>query len=230
MSTRLIPDRRDRLATILVAPLMSCSARLPVYVLLTSMLFVGRPLYAGARVRRLLPARRGRGAGQRVRASAHAREGHGAADGAGAAVLQDAVAHATRCSRRKDQGFAFLKTAGTVIMAICIVMWWLSAYPKARRRAGGRGAAQRGRGAARPAAARRRCVAEADALEARAQQASSFAGRIGRIVAAGVRAARLRLAAHRRRPHQLPRARGVRLDDVGAARRHATIPTSPTPA
>ena len=46
MSARLIPDRRDRLATILVAPLMSCSARLPVYVLLTSMLFVGQPLYA----------------------------------------------------------------------------------------------------------------------------------------------------------------------------------------
>jgi ferrous iron transport protein B len=34
MATRVIEDRRDRLATILVAPLMSCSARLPVYVLL----------------------------------------------------------------------------------------------------------------------------------------------------------------------------------------------------
>jgi ferrous iron transport protein B len=31
MSTRLIPNRRDRLATILVAPFMSCSARLPVF-------------------------------------------------------------------------------------------------------------------------------------------------------------------------------------------------------
>ncbi len=36
MATRVIEDRRDRLATILVAPLMSCSARLPVYVLMTS--------------------------------------------------------------------------------------------------------------------------------------------------------------------------------------------------
>jgi ferrous iron transport protein B len=36
MATRVIEDRRDRLATILVAPLMSCSARLPVYVLLTA--------------------------------------------------------------------------------------------------------------------------------------------------------------------------------------------------
>ncbi len=34
MSTRVIEDRRDRLVTILVAPLMTCSARLPVYTLL----------------------------------------------------------------------------------------------------------------------------------------------------------------------------------------------------
>ena len=34
MATRVIEDRRDRLTTILVAPLMSCSARLPVYALL----------------------------------------------------------------------------------------------------------------------------------------------------------------------------------------------------
>src|SRR5581483_3590320 len=34
MATRVIEDRRDRLATILVAPLMSCSARLPVYILM----------------------------------------------------------------------------------------------------------------------------------------------------------------------------------------------------
>ncbi|MGB0599114.1 MAG: ferrous iron transport protein B [Rubripirellula sp.] len=34
MATRVIENRRDRLATIMVAPLMSCSARLPVYLLL----------------------------------------------------------------------------------------------------------------------------------------------------------------------------------------------------
>lgn len=47
LSTRLIPDRQDRLTTILVAPLMSCSARVPVYVFLTSLLFAGNPLLAG---------------------------------------------------------------------------------------------------------------------------------------------------------------------------------------
>src|SRR5439155_21582704 len=34
MATRVIENRRDRFATIMVAPLMSCSARLPVYILL----------------------------------------------------------------------------------------------------------------------------------------------------------------------------------------------------
>jgi ferrous iron transport protein B len=34
MATRTIPSRRDRLATIMIAPLMTCSARLPVYALL----------------------------------------------------------------------------------------------------------------------------------------------------------------------------------------------------
>ncbi len=34
MATRVIDDRRDRFVTIMIAPLMSCSARLPVYVLM----------------------------------------------------------------------------------------------------------------------------------------------------------------------------------------------------
>ncbi|MBN9122384.1 MAG: ferrous iron transport protein B [Planctomycetes bacterium] len=42
MATRVIENRRDRLATILVSPLMSCSARLPVYVLLIGA-FVAKP-------------------------------------------------------------------------------------------------------------------------------------------------------------------------------------------
>lgn len=44
MATRVIENRRDRLATILVAPLMSCSARLPVYLLLiAAFIKPGRP-------------------------------------------------------------------------------------------------------------------------------------------------------------------------------------------
>src|SRR5207247_349616 len=46
MATRVIEHRRDRLATILVAPLMSCSARLPVYALLVgAFLTEGYPVW-----------------------------------------------------------------------------------------------------------------------------------------------------------------------------------------
>lgn len=47
MATRTIEDRRDRFATILVAPLMSCSARLPVYVLFIGTFVPDRSLLGG---------------------------------------------------------------------------------------------------------------------------------------------------------------------------------------
>ncbi len=48
MSTRVIDSRRDRLATILVAPLMTCSARIPVYTLIIGAFVPDRPVGAGA--------------------------------------------------------------------------------------------------------------------------------------------------------------------------------------
>ncbi len=45
MAARVIEDRRERLATILIAPLMSCSARWPVYVLFVSA-FIPSIVYA----------------------------------------------------------------------------------------------------------------------------------------------------------------------------------------
>jgi ferrous iron transport protein B len=44
MATRVIEDRRDRLVTILIAPLMTCSARLPVYILLIAAFIPNRSL------------------------------------------------------------------------------------------------------------------------------------------------------------------------------------------
>ncbi len=43
MATRVIENPKDRLATILVAPLMSCSARLPVYTVLIAACLPGSP-------------------------------------------------------------------------------------------------------------------------------------------------------------------------------------------
>ena len=47
MATRVIENRRDRLTTILVAPLMSCTARLPVYTLLIAAFIPNRLYLAG---------------------------------------------------------------------------------------------------------------------------------------------------------------------------------------
>ncbi|MFT3859445.1 MAG: ferrous iron transporter B [Aquabacterium sp.] len=44
MATRTIPEPRDRLVTILIAPLMTCSARLPVYALLIAAFIPDRPV------------------------------------------------------------------------------------------------------------------------------------------------------------------------------------------
>jgi ferrous iron transport protein B len=178
MSTRLIADRRDRLATILIAPFMSCSARLPVYVLLTSLLFGDRPALAGLAF-----------AGCYVL-------------GGSAALLTGWIARRTVLPGRvrplilelptykrpsvtnalltaKDQGLAFLRTVGTTIVAICIVMWWLSAYPRVQPSPDV--LALRAAAADTALAPERAATlsAEADALEARGAQAASYAGRIG---------------------------------------------------
>ena len=47
MATRVIENRRDRFATIMVAPLMSCSARLPVYLLLIAAFIPATTLFGG---------------------------------------------------------------------------------------------------------------------------------------------------------------------------------------
>lgn len=47
MATRVIENRRDRLVTILVAPLMSCSARLPIYALLIAAFIPDRQFLGG---------------------------------------------------------------------------------------------------------------------------------------------------------------------------------------
>jgi ferrous iron transport protein B len=45
MATRTIESRRDRFATILIAPFMSCSARLPVYSLMIAAFFAGQTVF-----------------------------------------------------------------------------------------------------------------------------------------------------------------------------------------
>jgi len=82
-----------------------------------------------------------------------------------------------------DRAMTFLRKAGTVIMAICIVLWWLSAYPQTGETP--QAASMRAAAAEVQASNPDRAAAmagEADAIDSRAQLANSFAGRIGRTI------------------------------------------------
>ncbi len=129
MATRTIPDTRQRLTTILVAPFMTCSARLPVYVLLTGLLFAGRPLAAAlafvgcyalgitAGALSALVARRtilrGPARPMALELPSYKRPS-----------LRTALTTAL------DRGILFLRKAGTTILAIAVVLWWLGAFPR----------------------------------------------------------------------------------------------------
>ena len=194
MSARLIPDPKDRLATILVAPFMSCSARVGVYVLLVSILFPSSPFLAGLAF-----------------AGCYAL-------GAIAALLTAVLFRRTILKGKSrpmvlelppyrlpslrsallttyDRGLVFLKNAGSVILAICILMWWLSAYPKADTPEQALALEARAQTVAAQvesapddaaketlAAEADTLAAEAEVLTARAQQQFSFAGRLGNAV------------------------------------------------
>jgi ferrous iron transport protein B len=180
MSTKLIPDRQDRLATILVAPFMSCSARLPVYVLLTGLLFRDRPFFAGLAFAGcyVLGAMAALGSAWIVRRSL--------LPGRSRPMVLELPSYKVPSLRSAllqafEQGVAFLRTAGTVILAICVVMWWLSAYPLTPPppEVATLEAEAATLAASDPAAAAA-LTAQAEALTQQSLQAGSFAGRIGK--------------------------------------------------
>ena len=135
MAARTIENRRDRLLTILVAPLMSCSARLPVYLLLCGAFVPDRPvgfswlplkavvlagLYAlgvvvAAAVALLLSRTVFKGPPQPF-----VMELPGWRWPRPAVVLE----------RVREAAWSFLMNAGTLIVAVSIVIWALMSYPR----------------------------------------------------------------------------------------------------
>ena len=135
MAARIIENRRDRLTTILIAPLMSCSARLPVYTLMIAA-FIPERRYLGGLL--TLPG-----------LTLLAMYLVGIVVAAGVAfVLRKTLLRGDPpplvielpsyrwpsmhiviqrvCSRSWD----FLRNAGTLIFAMSVVMWAALAYPR----------------------------------------------------------------------------------------------------
>ncbi len=134
MAARVIENRRDRLVTILVAPLMSCSARLPVYILLIET-FIPDHRWAGGLI----------GLQGIVMFAMYSL---GAIVGIGVAwVLKMTILRGPTppfvlelpsykwpglsivLHRMFEQGWAFIYRAGTLILLVSIVVWALAYFP-----------------------------------------------------------------------------------------------------
>ncbi len=134
MAARTIENQRDRLATIFIAPLATCSARLPVYALLIAAFIPEQPLlgpFLGTRAAVLLGLY---AVGFLVACLT-------------AYVLKSSVLKSTPVPfmlplptyrlpswrslslRLYDRAKVFLRRAGTVIMATTIVLWFLASVP-----------------------------------------------------------------------------------------------------
>ena len=132
MATRTIPNWRDRLATMMLAPLMTCSARLPVYALLTAAFIPERSfgffnlrglvlfaLYlagiAGAVLVALVMKR------FTMRASYHP-------------LMMELPEYHWPNARNLLMGLwerahIFLARVGTIILALMVLLWFLASYP-----------------------------------------------------------------------------------------------------
>ncbi|WP_425395842.1 ferrous iron transport protein B [Aeoliella sp.] len=129
MSTRVIEDRRDRLATILVLPLLTCSARLPVYTLVIALVFSGSPVMAAtvftaAYALGIVAALCMAWLFKRTLLPGETRPLVIELPNYRLPSLRNALLQTF------DRAMVFIKNAGTTILLISVVLWAASTYPK----------------------------------------------------------------------------------------------------
>lgn len=136
MAARTIENRADRLATIMIAPLMTCSARLPVYTLLIAAFVPDHPLLGGLVGLPGLVMFALYAAGiLSALAVAFVLKGT-VFKGAREPLLMELPAYRLPNPRDIALGLferakVFLARAGTTIFALMIVMWFLASFPAA---------------------------------------------------------------------------------------------------
>lgn len=126
MAARTMPTFKDRLITIAVIPWMSCSARLPVYILLAGAFF---PAKWGGLVMVMLYAL---GILLAVLAAKLLRVAVGGQAGQLIVELPDYRLPRLRMSFLSmwSQAWHYLNKAGTVILAAAVVVWFLFTFPQ----------------------------------------------------------------------------------------------------
>jgi ferrous iron transport protein B len=130
MATRTIESRKDRLATILVAPFMSCSARLPVYTLLIGTFFASFGAWAQAGVMLACYA-----LGIVAAAGTAFVFKRSFLKGAPTTFILELptykVPQASQVGRQVwSNTWAFITKAGTTIFCLSIVLWAMAYYPR----------------------------------------------------------------------------------------------------
>jgi len=134
MATRTIPSPRDRLVTILVAPLMTCSARLPVYALLISAFVPQRSVWGPIGLQGLvLLGLYLAGATAALVVAALFKRTIIRGDGLPFTMELPTYRWPTGrlwLSQVLGSAWAFIRRAGTIILAASIVLWFLLNFPK----------------------------------------------------------------------------------------------------
>ena len=135
MATRTIDDPKDRLTTILVAPLMTCSARLPVYTLIIAAFIPNTRLAWGIGLQGLVMF------GLYVTGIAGALTAafvlrRGVLKGAGGGFMMELPKYQWPLPKDIAIGLLtraeiFLKRAGTIILGTTIILWALASIPQA---------------------------------------------------------------------------------------------------
>jgi ferrous iron transport protein B len=169
MATRTIENPKDRLATIMIAPFMSCSARLPVYTLMIAAIFSGQKLLGFLSVGVVIIL--GMYAlGITVAVIVSWILKHTILKGPATPFMMELPPY--RLPSVANVGHAifqrvglFVKRAGTVILAISILLWALAAFPRAVT-----------------TSSSERLTSEQAAARSGEQVRNSYAGRVGHFI------------------------------------------------
>ena len=135
LAARTVEDERDRLATIFVTPFMTCSARLPVYALLIAAFIPERALlgpFLGTRAATLLGLYALGAAAAVVTAFLLRRT---LLRGTSSSFLMELPPYRIPSPRSiairlVDRSSVFLRRAGTIILAVTVVLWVLTQVPR----------------------------------------------------------------------------------------------------
>lgn len=134
MATRTIEDPKDRLTTILIAPLMTCSARLPVYAVIIAAFIPNRTVGAGIGLQGLtLFALYVSGIVGALLAALLLRRT--VAKGASHGFMMEMPKYQMPVWRDVALGlwqraWIFLRRAGTIILVSTVILWLLLSFPK----------------------------------------------------------------------------------------------------